>query len=523
MKTTSKRFESCVGPMVLAAIAGCVLAVGGCAGGGGGGGKPEANLVAREGSGRDGGAAKLLLDGDVRDWTDGAVAAGDEHYLYTRFTVENEVFTLQAAAETVSVLLDVDANGATGVARDGADFKGMGFDLEVQFSPATGEGVQKGTRLYALDKAGGKTPLSLSDWEIAFSPTYASTWYELRVGRTPSEPGPVPVAGLQSVGAVRGVVTLQRGGAVVGYADPFGVELPPAAKMKATADVTIPSKPVGALRVMTYNVLKASPNTTPEPFARTINAINPDVVIVQEWENTDDTTLQGWFAANVPTDKATPWRAKTIGAGTQAGGGVGVISRYPIGEGALEGIESQFIGKNGDMVSRKVRFIAVPIQTPMGVAMVGSTHLKCCGSYNTIEEVQRVAEAKAIEQAFAAAALKNNATIRVIAGDMNLVGGRAPLDTLANGADVDGSELAVAQTVKLGDNVILTWRDEQQSFAPGRLDYMLYSDASVRAVNAFVFDASRLSTEALERMKLDRGVTNGSDHLPVVVDLMPVK
>ena len=113
--------------------------------------------------------------------------------------------------------------------------------------------------------------------------------------------------------------------------------------------------------------------------------------------------------------------------------------------------------------------------------------------------------------------------VRIIAGDFNLVGTRAPLDILRAGLDADGSELAVAQSGVLGDNAIYTWSDHKTEFPDGRLDYAVYSDASADLVDAFVLDGRRLGDKTLARLGLDRTDTGASDHLPLVVDLRPRK
>jgi hypothetical protein len=68
---------------------------------------------------------------------------------------------------------------------------------------------------------------------------------------------------------------------------------------------------------------------------------------------------------------------------------------------------------------------------------------------------------------------------------------------------------------------VYTWRDDSAGFPPGRLDYIVYSGSSASAVNALVLDTTRLSEKALAKLGLDRTDTGGTDHLPVIVDLVP--
>jgi len=77
--------------------------------------------------------------------------------------------------------------------------------------------------------------------------------------------------------------------------------------------------------------------------------------------------------------------------------------------------------------------------------------------------------------------------------------------------------------MRLGDNAMYTWFDAGNAFTPGRLDYLLYSDAVAEAVNSFVLDTGVMSEAALARVGLDADDTSNSDHLPVVLDVRPLK
>ena len=112
--------------------------------------------------------------------------------------------------------------------------------------------------------------------------------------------------------------------------------------------------------------------------------------------------------------------------------------------------------------------------------------------------------------------------VRVICGDMNLVGSRPPLDILRANLDADGSDLSIAEPFVLGDRSQYTWSDYKTTFTPGRLDYVLYSDSTAQVYQSFVLDTSRLNEETLARAGLNRTDTDASDHKPVVVDLIPI-
>jgi hypothetical protein len=85
--------------------------------------------------------------------------------------------------------------------------------------------------------------------------------------------------------------------------------------------------------------------------------------------------------------------------------------------------------------------------------------------------------------------------------------------------DADGSPLTIARPAVLGD--------EELFYTFGirglrsRLDYITYSDNSLKVVNAFVLDTAILDPASLKAMGLEPDDSAATDHLPVVLDLSP--
>ncbi|HYE61886.1 MAG TPA: endonuclease/exonuclease/phosphatase family protein [Phycisphaerales bacterium] len=462
------------------------------------------------------GDAGILLDGDTADWPSDVVITADPNYLYLRFS-PGQAYTLQAANVTTSILLDVDADKGTGEGSSLAPFDQMGVDLELEFSPRQGAAIKNGVYAHTVDSQGRRTPIQIQDLDLTCTPTYAATWYELRISRTPENAGLLPRGGLLSSGRVTGVFATRDGnGKVTGYSDPFSADVGPASAGTVLGRADLPGKPAGAVRVMAYNVEKSGPLSQPEVFRRVFAAVRPDVVLISEWEQGDAESVQGWFAAMVGEGS---WNVVKAPGDNASGGGVAVVSRWPLTPLLKNSVTRPGSDGNG---TRPVRFIGATIVTPMGDVVAAATHLKCCGTMDSSEDRTRLAEAKAINAAVGAALAELPATtLRVIGGDFNLVGSRPPLDLLRAGLDSDGSDLSVAMPVVLGDRTVTTWRDPKSGFGPGRLDYLLFSDANAEVANAFVLDTWRLSDESLARIGLDRTDTEVSDHLPVIVDLMP--
>lgn len=453
-------------------------------------------------------ATSVVLDGNLDEWPAYTSALADADYVYFRVGFDGEEVTLQAAPETLVLQLDVDGSSETGRTTDNPTATGlMGIDLEVWFSPQdTADSSGHGASVRVVDPSGQYAEVSHADIDLCFAPTYAAEWFECRISRHLSAIEGLPRPGLEGSGPVRGAFILRdRADQVVGWSDPFVLALPPAGAGAPVADVEIPEREPGTIRVMSYNVLKGSPMRDSDRFARIIDAVDPDVLLVQEWDDVDASALEGWFTALVPSP--TPWEART-----DEGMGVAIISPHP-----LTPLGPDRLDVAGS--SHPVRFVGAMANTPGGDIAVGSIHLKCCGSKDSPEDKMRLTQAAAINAALHEALASSKTPLRVFGGDLNLVGSRPPLDTLRAGLDVDGSDLAVAQPMVLGDASQYTWTERDNAFTPGRLDYLVCGDARAEIVHAFVLDTARLSDAALARMGLDRDDSLASDHRPIVVDI----
>lgn len=438
----------------------------------------------------------VALDGSTHEWPEDAALVADERYLFFRVSLPDDDHALQAAPTTLAMWLDLDSSTETGLVREGPrPARTMGIDLEVLFSPPRPDGTPgMGVAINSIDSAGVRTSIDHAEIDFMFSPTHASSWYEGRIARVIEER-----LGTDGAGATGMFIVLESGSPTNLYSDPFSADLP-ARESRGHAYAMVPDKDPDSIRVMSWNVLRDSPVENAAPFARVIDAIDPDVILFQEWDYSAP-QLNGWFTALIET---TRWH--TLANDTW---GVSIVSRYPMEQ----------LGEQIDLDDREVRFIAGMVTTPMGPIAVGSTHLKCCGGAGGDEDLRRVSEAEAINERMAAWLEANPASALVIGGDMNLVGSRVPLEALIERLDLDDTDLSVAEGYVLGDAAQYTWSDAGNAFTPGRLDYLLVSDAGAEIVRSFVLDTNRLSDQALSRMGLRRDDTGASDHMPLVVDL----
>lgn len=453
--------------------------------------------------------AGIVLDGDVGEWSGDAAAWADAEYLYFRFKVDPIAMggppeAIQASPRTVILAVDADASGATGFVRDLDGLRGFGADLEVHFSPRE---KGRGAAVFALSPDGSRRSIATVESRLTVAPTYASEWYEGRITRS-------VLADLPGLDAAsrRNAVTalmLNADGKPDAWADPYAFEVPAPAEV-ARVEALVPARAREAVRVVSWNVERSSPLTNPQPFARVLSLLEADVVLVQEWDEGSAVDLAGWFTAYLPAGPV--WSAHKLPSG------VGVVSRFPLTPVELPEIRVDGGGRADGSRDHVSRVAAAVVDTPSGPVAFASVHLKCCGSASGREESTRQAEARLINARLGEA--WGGTGVRVISGDLNLVGTRRPLDLLRAGLDADGSDLDVVQPGVLGCRTMTTWRKWDSEFSPSRLDFVLHSGARSSVVRSFVLDTTILSDASLARLGVSRVDSDASDHDPVVVDLI---
>ncbi|HEX2836703.1 MAG TPA: endonuclease/exonuclease/phosphatase family protein [Phycisphaerales bacterium] len=461
----------------------------------------------------------IVLDGSITDWPSSTVALSTASHAYVRFMVADQLYTLQAADRTTSIMLDADSDASTGKPVTlGAQT--IGVDIEAQFTPRNDNGkLGRGVAVFAFEPDADAQRLTAYDWDFSCTPTYSSDWYEARISRTPKGPVPCTKKGLLSSGTSRGAIaTLDATGTPDAWSPIFTIDNQPAAPA-ATLDASLPAKPANAVRVVSYNVLRSSPNAKPQVFQRVLGALQPDVVLVQEWEAQSESELADWFNSMLPLEGGNSWNVAAIADTVQNGGGVAIVSKFPL---LSDDAPRPTVPAGAANAGKPIRAAIALADGPHGPIMFCSTHLKSGGSAGSSEDIRRNDEARALNAIFSAKAPKD--AWRIIAGDMNLVGSREPLEVLAAAIDNDNSALTPAPTRTLGDATYLTWSESGNAFAPGRLDWLLYSDSTAKAANAFVLDTVRLSDATLARTGLTATDTaEATDHMPVVVDLVPLQ
>lgn len=462
----------------------------------------------------------VVLDGrfDAGEWSGEKIRA-DGRDLHLRLFLP-EPRSLQASKKSVVVLLDLDDDPTTGGELDIVGRKtDARADLAIVFSPPSGgsrpggRGAQGVAVLVLSDEDGPHRSVPHEDFGVLFAPTFAAREFELRISRHPT--GVPELAALLARGRISARALVVARDKTVEWSEFLGsLELPPRVDGSGPLAVGVPERRADALRIVSWNVLFASPETTPGPFARILRALRPDIVLVQEWERATAGDLASWFAVNVGGE----WNALD-----SPGWGVAIVSRGPLERLGPERIaRPEKAPADASRRDAALRVAAAIVQTRLGAAAVASVHLKCCGGVNSPQDRTRIAEARRIRETLARAWSdlgEGMPRLRIIGGDLNLVGSNRPLAELVSGWGDGDTELHVAEAGVLGDRAAYTWRGRRSRFAPGRLDYLLYGGGD--PVSAFVFDSEHLDAGALEDSGVRRDDSASSDHLALVLDVRP--
>lgn len=458
----------------------------------------------------------IMMDGVFDDWSsvpgwsdptgpEGAVdllemkAAHDEDYLYVYLRLGSDIdLTDGLYPHDLFLYIDADANAETGYTAQA----GFGSELGIKF-----------TGLFAFYDVVPASTVNFSEIGFHPAPTVTGHEFELALRRDAVPDGVNP---LFPQDTLRLLLKEAAGGDVL-----------PDAGMQAEyvfTEVDVPAvEPLGlerpalpVVRTCAYNVLaNGLTNANRQPrFERIIKAIDADVFLFSECNNTTASAVADLLNDWLPLGTASGWH-------THKDGDLITASIWP-----------HLQAWNG--LSRQTPVLVdVPVESGGPILFINS-HLSCCandaGRQDQVDEMV----AWVLEQTGAGGSVPTNTPI-VYAGDLNLVGYAQQLETLLHGEivdtdqygegsapDWDGTSWADALPRHTDARLTYTWRSDGDGiFPPGRLDFLLYSDAVLSVEQAFVLrtegmPADRLLTYGL--LELDAALA--SDHYPVVADVM---
>ncbi|MEM8961567.1 MAG: endonuclease/exonuclease/phosphatase family protein [Acidobacteriota bacterium] len=442
----------------------------------------------------------FALDGRFDDWDRDQVAAHDADYFYVRLRFERA----RLLQETPRRLIIHGRDGRHRVAYDFGRGKGV-------VSPAPGQ----------------ITEIGHDDLRLVKAPTVAAREFELAIDRhAPSFPQTDCVDWL--VAPIDDAASRRQGRAEPARpADlPAGASrycFDSSATRPQSTSRSLPPKTPQALRLVSWNVEKDKIVADPSVaiYERLLATLDADLWVFQELYESDANAVRSVVVAAM----GGRWYAEKTGRDLV------VVSRYPIRA-------SRCVAFCDDFGS--VGAYWLDTEPVFGTAtVVVNAHPPCCTGRDPDRDRLRQ---QAVDEtiAFLREARQGRiddfpmkaSTALIVAGDMNFVGSPAQLATLRSGAihdvatygpafapDGDGTALLDSWPQHLSGPYFYTWRHDASRFAPGRLDFVLYGDAVLDAVEAFVFDTSALAPTDLEPFDLQATDTaTASDHHPVVVD-----
>lgn len=428
--------------------------------------------------------------------------------LWVRLAIGETPVNVQSLAESLELLVDIDGETRTGETRGSME----GVDLAVRFSPR-GRGISREGRgstieivepelVAGIDRRRFSPPFPTG---IGSAPTTASTWIEFRLPRAVGEDA---VEGLRFAEAARlGARSVAADGTMRDEIDPVSWRFTNEASATTTVARALADASPGTLRVLSWNVERGGLFNTPAAFETVLKGVRPDAILLQELDNrATPQALASWLDERLPVPGG--WRVAVIDGDLR----VAVASPRLSPSAPLARVERPL--PEG---TRTVRAVGAIHDFDGRQVLLVSVHLKCCGSIGSREDRIREAEAQAIREAVRMAiaeAARDGRRIDgvVMGGDFNLVGGAGVLDEAGRGIDLDGSPLEVAPLYAPDGTANLTWRDARSEFMPGRLDFLLFSDARMEMSDGMVVDPAAF-------LPAGSRPDGPSDHLPLVVDL----
>jgi endonuclease/exonuclease/phosphatase family metal-dependent hydrolase len=463
-------------------------------------------------------AHPIIIDGLFDDWADVPAAysdssgdgpdedfdelkvTNDDDFLFLFFTFHDGEHLLQDW-NTIHLYLETDDDPTTGWS-----FHGIGAELDWCF------GCRSGTMV--IDNEA--TDITQNDLTLRTAPTVTGTAFEVAIHRNSA---PLTLNGAQSATVIRLVLASDEPdgdrlpdepGGVSYEFDPTPVPAPEPLPLGKTDDQQ--------LRILTYNTLQTGLfDAERQPrFRRIIQALAPDIIGLQEhYQNPDgvDSLIAAWLPGSA-------WYRSTGYAGNL------VVSRFPV------------VHDTVLIASGRTQAVLLATESVLGSdLLLLNSHFACCDAnasrqHDADELIQVLRDWRYGTGPFPLAA----ETPIVHLGDFNLVGYRQQLLTLTAGdivneaafgpdfaPDWDGTDLADLFSRHTHLRMGYTWRNDQSSYSPGKLDYLLYTDSVIEIGNHFVLNTLVLPDSVLVAYNLEREDTPlASDHLPRVMDIAAV-
>ena len=466
--------------------------------------------------GSSGQAATILIDGRFDDWSPAlntyaepaeSIAGidllsmqvtNDQDFLYVKVVLDTPIdLEDQLVPHRLTLYIDADDNAATGFPAQ----TGFGSELGIRFN-----------QFLAYYDVVPSSQVSLDDLQLLAEPVVTSTTFELAIPRNVVPDGVNPLFQGPSIKLL--FKELDSGDVMPNPGSTF-THVFDNTPLPALVPIPLAREQADDIRVAAYNVLSDGFNSSSrvDDLEEVVTALAPDIIGFSECFNTATGTVKGYLDTWLPTGLPGGWQVVKDED-------LIVASRWPI-------LNSW---------THLYREFPVLVDLPAAYGtdlLFTAAHLLCC-SNDAGRQDQVDSYVAFMHDAITAGGLIDLPanTPFVYAGDLNLVGDAAQLNTLLIGAisdvgtygpggayDWDGSAVTDNICRHTHANAAYTWRNDNGSYTPGRLDYILHSDAVLALRKSFTLRTEVMPPAELVQWGLGaNATTNASDHFPVVAD-----
>ena len=420
----------------------------------------------------------------------------DNEFLFIYFDFHNGEFLMQDWNE-FHLYIDADNDSTTG-----NYVHGIGAELDWTFGDRSG-------LKYVNDQ---QYEIYQNDLTLRIAPTITSSEFEIAIARTSL---PLTLDGTQELTEFKLILSEVNEGGDLMPSEPGGISFVIGEDLVLGPEgISLDKLSYNDIRLISYNTWNEGildPDRELH-FKRILQAIDPDIIALQEhgeWEYIDD-IIQSWF----PDEQwYASWTYRDLV----------VLSRFSIIHDAY-------------MDSERTMAVLLDTEDELGNnLLIFNSHLSCCDNNESRQQQVDAFAGEWREWVISGTGPFeiDYATPFIHVGDFNYVGYKKQVETIRIG-DIEDEEQYGPDFFPDWDSTAIidlfsrhthkrmgyTWRKDESSFNPGKLDYVFYSDATIDTAKHYI-----LNTLAMDDMTLDyyglqwNDTQEASDHLPIVFDM----
>lgn len=462
-------------------------------------------------------SAAITIDGIFDDWDSSLTT-----YVDTNETISGiDLLEIQVTNDDEFLFIKIKANQEFDLTDD-TIAQELGLFIDTDNDTNTGFDIQQGygselgllfTRLYAHYNVTPYSQVSMSDLKVRAAPTVTSDEFEIAIGRHVLPDGTNPLFTSSTIKIlVKNDSNFDRI-PNIGNVFTYTFDETP---VSAYTPIDINKGASEHIRIVAYNTLLDGllDVNRLDDFERIIKSLNPDIVGFIESAGTSEAYVKSLFDTWLPLGTVDGWYVKKHG-------GEVTVSRWAITQ----------------QWNHLTRQFPVLIDLPDTIyhtdLLFTNAHLSCCGADTSRQDqVDQYAAFILDAKTFGGLVDLPENTPFVYGGDLNLVGFAQQLETLKTGdiqntatygqgapLDWDNTDLKEENCLQTDVRMNYTWRSDTQAFPPGKLDFIIFSDFTLKAEKSFVVQTELMSTTRLTNYNLQQTDTGtASDHFPVVTD-----